>query len=91
MTEETITTKQYSMLEVSQHCFRHDAWIVVNGKVYNVTDFLDDHPGGEDVIVKAAGKDATYDFDGVGHSSLAWQLLEIRCIGILKPETGFHY
>ncbi|GJD09623.1 Cytochrome B5 isoform D [Galdieria sulphuraria] len=62
----------YSLEEVRKHCSRSDAWIVVKGKVYAVTPFLDDHPGGEDAILKVSGKDATEDFDGVGHSSLAW-------------------
>lgn len=36
--------------EVKRHGTRKDAWIVVHGKVYNVTHFLNDHPGGWEIM-----------------------------------------
>ena len=48
--------------EVSQHTTKEDCWIVVNGKAYDVTDFLDDHPGGPAVVLEAAGVDSTAAF-----------------------------
>ncbi|GJQ09371.1 hypothetical protein GpartN1_g1162.t1 [Galdieria partita] len=77
----------YSLQEVKKHCSSNDAWIVVQGRVYDVTPFLDDHPGGEDVIIRVSGGDATEDFDGVGHSSLAWSMLESYLIGFLNTAT----
>lgn len=44
---------------VSQHNTRDDLWVVLNGKVYDLTEFLTHHPGGQKVILKYAGKDAT--------------------------------
>ena len=38
------------------------------GKVYDVTPFMDDHPGGGEIMLSAAGKDGTQDFEDVGHS-----------------------
>ena len=38
------------------------------GKVYDVTPFMDDHPGGGEIMLGAAGKDGTDDFEDVGHS-----------------------
>merc|ERR1711879_282613 len=40
-----------------------DCWVVVNGKVLNVTNFLKDHPGGELAILTFGGKDASEEFN----------------------------
>lgn len=34
-------------------------WVIINNKVYDVTEFLPEHPGGKSIILKYAGKDAT--------------------------------
>ena len=39
-----------------------DCWIIINHKAYDVSDFLDDHPGGSAIIEKVAGKDSTEEF-----------------------------
>jgi L-lactate dehydrogenase (cytochrome) len=44
---------------VSQHNTRDDLWIVLNGKVYDLTNFLTNHPGGQKILLKYGGKDAT--------------------------------
>lgn len=46
------------------------------GKVYDVTPFMDDHPGGGEIMLGAAGKDGTDDFEDVGHSPHARELLK---------------
>ena len=45
--------------EISQHNTKTDCWVVVDGVVYDMTDFLDDHPGGKRLPVKHSGKDVT--------------------------------
>lgn len=45
-------TRKVSTQEISQHANEDDAWIVVNGKVYDVTKFAPDHPGGADSKIK---------------------------------------
>lgn len=47
------------MSEISKHDKENDCWIVLFGEVYNLTDFLKDHPGGKDSLLLYAGKDAT--------------------------------
>ncbi|KAJ5668709.1 hypothetical protein N7462_009779 [Penicillium macrosclerotiorum] len=51
--------------EIKQHNTRQSCWVAIHGAVYDVTEFLDAHPGGATVILRCAGKDATDDFDSV--------------------------
>merc|ERR1712137_1275665 len=53
----------YSMEEVEKHNKNTDCWVVLHGRVLNVTSFLKEHPGGELAIMTFAGKDATKEFD----------------------------
>ncbi|KAF2813368.1 uncharacterized protein BDZ99DRAFT_345373, partial [Mytilinidion resinicola] len=50
-----------SAQEITKHRNRHSCWIVIEGHTYDVTDFLDKHPGGPDTILRYAGK-ARVDF-----------------------------
>ncbi|CAN1794802.1 Cytochrome b5 isoform A [Linum perenne] len=81
-------TKLYSMQEASQHNSKDDCWIVIDGKVYDVSSYLDDHPGGDDVILQVTGKDATDDFEDVGHSQTARDELKTFFIGELDTTTA---
>ena len=49
--------------EIAKHCTEKDWWVIVGDDVYDVTDFLVDHPGGKKAIMLFAGKDATEEFD----------------------------
>merc|ERR1719166_923585 len=53
----------YTLEEVAKHTSKSDCWVVVNGQVLNVTNFLSEHPGGELAILTFAGKDATEEFN----------------------------
>lgn len=57
------TNAVYSLEEVAKHNKDDDCWVVVNGKVLDVTKFLDDHPGGRKAIMLYAGKDASEEFN----------------------------
>lgn len=64
------TMKQFSSTEIARHSTPSDAWIVISNKVYNVTSFLDMHPGtqitkagGSRVMLPFLGKDATAIFN----------------------------
>ncbi|KAI9337915.1 acyl-dehydrogenase domain-containing protein [Zopfochytrium polystomum] len=52
----------FSLADVAAHATESDAWIAVDGKVYDVTDFLDAHPGGKRILAQHLGKDATKQF-----------------------------
>merc|ERR1712137_710151 len=53
----------YTMEEVHKHNTNTDCWVVLHGRVLDVTKFLKDHPGGELAIMTFAGQDATKEFD----------------------------
>lgn len=61
-----------------------DVLIIIHNKVYDVTHFLEEHPGGEEILLKYAGKDATEAFEEVDHSPLALNLLQEYEIGPLQ-------
>lgn len=72
--------------EVSWHDTLDDCWIVVCDYVYDCTDFLKNHPGGPDVLLEYAGRDASLAFIGTGHSKSANRLLKKFLIGELPPH-----
>jgi len=44
---------------LSNHNKADDAYIAVRGNVYDITNFIEKHPGGKDILLLAAGRDAT--------------------------------
>ncbi|XP_022959033.1 cytochrome b5-like [Cucurbita moschata] len=79
--------KVFTLAEVSQHNTRQDCWLIINGKVYNVTEFLEDHPGGDEVLLSGTGKDATDDFEDVGHSESARETMNKYYVGDIDIST----
>lgn len=53
-------------------------------KVYDVTSYLDDHPGGSEVLLDVAGQDADEFFEDIGHSNDARDELKKHLVGTLK-------
>lgn len=83
---ETSAKKIIPLSEISKHKTVDDLWMAVNGKVYDVTSFVDQHPGGEEVLLEYAGTDATGPFEDVGHSESAQEMLADLYIGEGNPE-----
>ncbi|KAI5962275.1 uncharacterized protein KGF55_003351 [Candida pseudojiufengensis] len=54
-----------SLEEVSKHNNKKDCWVIIHDKAYDLTEFMPNHPGGEAIILKYAGKNATKVFDPV--------------------------
>ena len=55
--------------------------------VYNVSEYLHEHPGGADVLLESAGADATDAFEGVGHSESARAALDSFYLGHISSEV----
>ena len=75
---------KYTLDQVSDHTDRKNMWMVIHGKVYDITKFLEDHPGGEEVLIELAGQDATEAFEEIGHSDDARELLDKFYVGELE-------
>jgi cytochrome b involved in lipid metabolism len=69
--------------ELAKHKTTTSCWIAIHGTVYDVTPFLYEHPGGDDILVEHAGKDASKEFDSIGHSSVAKKMLMKYAVGKL--------
>ncbi|KAF5736649.1 cytochrome b5 [Tripterygium wilfordii] len=79
--------KVFTLAQVSEHNDSKDCWLIIDGKVYDVTKFLDDHPGGDEVLLSATGKDATDDFEDVGHSTSAREMMDQFFVGDVDVST----
>ncbi|KAL7293786.1 hypothetical protein TKK_0012848 [Trichogramma kaykai] len=73
----------YTKDQVAQNNGQNGArtWIIIRSVVYDVTDYLDEHPGGAELLGEYAGGDATRGFDDFGHSSDAVKKLKRFEIG----------
>ena len=76
-----MTLKEITLEEIKQHNSRKSVWFVIENHVYDVTNFLDEHPGGEEVLLEQGGKDATEIFEDVNHSSEAKDLMKQYLVG----------
>lgn len=80
--------KKITIEEIAQHSSASDCWMAIEGKVYNVTNYVRIHPGGSSII-RGCGKDATSLYNnrngsGRGHSALANRILQTFQIGTLS-------
>lgn len=64
------------------------SFLIGGPKVYDVTKYLDDHPGGAEVLLDVGGQDADEFFEDIGHSNDAREELKKHLVGTLylDPE-----
>jgi len=82
MSQETLTRES-----VAKHNKPDDLWCIVDHKVYDLTDFVDAHPGGSVVLEQVAGTDATIAFYNL-HRQEVLQKYEDLCIGTIEGEKS---
>ena len=70
--------------ELKRHRRRNDAWMAINGKVYNVTSFLPFHPGGEKEMMRGVGRDGTKLFS---MTTCFMRLIVVEFHAWVNPET----
>ncbi|KAL4887158.1 cytochrome b5-like heme/steroid binding domain-containing protein [Aspergillus karnatakaensis] len=80
--------KEFTFKEVADHNTKKDLYLVVHDKVYDCSSFVDEHPGGEEVLLDVGGQDGTEAFEDVGHSDEAREILEGLLVGTLKRQPG---
>ncbi len=81
----TATATAFTMADVSAHASVSSCWTVVSGSVYDLTDWIGSHPGGEAAILRLCGKNGTDMFMGKHSKDMRPQsVLGSYKIGILK-------
>ncbi|CAI7640901.1 unnamed protein product [Penicillium pancosmium] len=56
--------------QVQQHRTRKSCWVIIGQTVYDITDFLDEHPGGASILLQYAGSDATEAFESIHQAEI---------------------
>ncbi|RFU29129.1 hypothetical protein B7463_g7203, partial [Scytalidium lignicola] len=79
--------KAFSRAEVAKHNTEDSTWFIIDSKVYDVTDFLDAHPGGEFVLKQVAGTDATETFYNLHRQEVLQKYADL-CIGTIEGEKS---
>ncbi|CAE7235104.1 Cyt-b5 [Symbiodinium sp. CCMP2592] len=72
-------SKNIPLSEVNRHCTPENCWVALNGKVYDLSEFMDRHPGGPTTILAWAGKDASKFFNEI-HKG-------VKIDAYLRPEA----
>ncbi|CAL1138934.1 unnamed protein product [Cladocopium goreaui] len=72
-------SRNIPLSEVNRHCIPEDCWVALNGKVYDLSEFMDRHPSGPTTIVAWAGKDASKFFNDI-HKG-------VKIDSYLRPEA----
>ncbi|KAI1181753.1 mitochondrial cytochrome-like protein b2 [Nemania serpens] len=73
--------------EIAKHRSTSSCWIVMHGKAYDVTSYLDEHPGGAAVLLKQGGTDATAQFRKIHSPEVLKYLPKDACLGPIDAAT----
>ncbi|XP_022905784.1 cytochrome b5-like [Onthophagus taurus] len=78
----------YSLEEISKNTGLNGTkcWIIYKNIVYDVSDYITEHPGGSELVTEYGGKESTKAFDDAGHSTDAKNMLKPYKIGELAME-----
>ncbi|EAW06765.1 acyl-CoA dehydrogenase family protein [Aspergillus clavatus NRRL 1] len=79
-------SKTFTRAEVAQHNTEDSLWCIIDHRVYDLTDFIDAHPGGSVVLAQVAGQDATTDFYNLHRQEVLEKYRDQLCIGTIKGE-----
>lgn len=86
---DVLNLPSYTVEDLAKHSNRKDLWIVIEGLVYDVTEWQKQHPGGAAALLQYAGRDAT-DAASIAHegkTKVAMKMQEL-CIGTCSAEFG---
>uniref|UniRef100_A0A669PIZ1 Cytochrome b5 heme-binding domain-containing protein n=1 Tax=Phasianus colchicus TaxID=9054 RepID=A0A669PIZ1_PHACC len=76
----------FMLEDVGKQNSSHKAWLLIHKCVYNVTCFLEEHPGGEEVLLEQAGRDAAESLHDVDHSTDTREMLKHYYIGEIHSD-----
>lgn len=78
--------RTFTRSEIEKSKDKDKVFIILHDEVYNVHSFLNEHPGGEEVLLDHKGIDGSEDFDDVGHSKDAMELMKKYHVGTLTDS-----
>ncbi|KAG0254436.1 hypothetical protein DFQ27_006839 [Actinomortierella ambigua] len=81
-----MSVKTFTLTDLTDYSTRDKLYLAIHGKVYDCTSFIDEHPGGEEVLLDEAARDASESFEDVGHSEEARAMLDDLYVGDLKTD-----
>ena len=80
----------YTLEEVAEHDNAEDCWMVIEGNVYDFTDYMPNHPAPPVVMVGWCGREATEGMTtkgyGNNHSDAAWEMMAPYQVGVLAED-----
>ncbi|KAH9486795.1 Cytochrome b2, mitochondrial [Psilocybe cubensis] len=78
----------FTLQQVAQHKSQNSCWVIIKNKVYDVTEFLPEHPGGAAIILKYGGRDATSAYEPIHPpDALDKNLPASKHLGYLNGES----
>ncbi|KAF7551761.1 hypothetical protein G7Z17_g4781 [Cylindrodendrum hubeiense] len=78
-------SKLFTLEDVAKQSTEKGGLIIVDKVVYDITDYMSKHPGGDDILIEVLGQDASEGFHEVGHSAEAMEELKGLKVGELDP------
>ncbi|KAK1255167.1 hypothetical protein MKX08_009162 [Trichoderma sp. CBMAI-0020] len=82
----SIPETEYTMEEVAKHNTREDLWVVVKGVVMDLTNWVEEHPGGVNAILNFMGRDATEEFAMLHDDEVIPKYAPSQVIGRVKGQ-----
>ena len=82
--------RRYTRAQVAEHNREDDLWVIIDQKVYDVTEWINFHPGGRDALLEMAGADATEMFNEIGHSEFAREKMKRFCVGVVASQVRYN-
>jgi len=82
----SIPEKEFTLEEVAKHNKKEDLWVVVKGVVLDLTNWLDEHPGGPQAILNFMGRDATEEFEMLHDDEVIPKYAPEQVIGRVKGQ-----
>ncbi|KAI1634685.1 hypothetical protein F4809DRAFT_617370 [Biscogniauxia mediterranea] len=83
------TLPTFTKAEVESHNSTKSCYVTIGSNVYDITDFVEAHPGGPELVLEYAGKDVKdilRDEDSHTHSDSAYEILEESLVGFLVSD-----
>ncbi|KAJ1475356.1 FAD binding domain-containing protein, partial [Baffinella frigidus] len=80
--------RSISKQELGQHKTEESCWVSIQGKVYDFTSFLDEHPAGAEAILKYGGEDGTEIFEAIHTQEMLDDFTPIGLLAAHQPSAA---